>query len=613
MLTALASVLFPGLGPIPGSVSALAGEISYYDPPARVGRISLARGAVSYRRRGDAGWSAATVNDPVTGGDDFWTGPGARSEIRVGSTALRLDGGTETEILRLDEANLAIGLFQGTLYLRVNQIPRGSAVSIEIPRATVRVLRAGSYHIGIAPGGFPVRVAVFEGEAEIVDPTAMLAIHEGDEAVLSGSDQIGYAVGEAEPTVFDDWSMDRDEMARAAPSARYLSTEMTGYEVLDDFGHWGPVPDYGPAWFPDAVPAGWAPYRYGHWSYVLPWGWTWIDDAPWGFAPTHYGRWVTIGGRWAWVPGTPVPYPVWAPALVVFIGGAAHRDVGWFPLAPREPYIPPYRCSETYVRVLNVVPSGWGAPDFRLYREGRGIFVNRSQVTVVSRDVVAEGKPVERAALARPSALPAQPPVPGQALPGLHPAMHRRGIPGPAGPEMSRPGEVPAPFPSTSRSPGNVPLDQHRVPAPVAPQQTMQPPVGTLAMPVPGQARNRLHDAGPAWPMPQPAPPPALPPAPSLRHAVPPPGWPAHGAEPAIRAAAPSGVPHPQPPAPPAPPRLPPQPPVSAASPARLPVPIPAPHPVPPQMAPPAVPHPQQAATPPPGQPKQRRTVDDRR
>jgi hypothetical protein len=50
------------------------------------------------------------------------------------------------------------------------------------------------------------------------------------------------------------------------------------------------------------MPVGWAPYRHGHWAHVMPWGWTWIDDALWGFVPFHYGRWAMLGGGWGWVP-----------------------------------------------------------------------------------------------------------------------------------------------------------------------------------------------------------------------------------------------------------------------------------------------------------------------
>src|SRR5262249_39049506 len=125
---------------------------------------------------------------------------------------------------------------------------------------------------------------------------------------------------------FADWSARANREDDRSPSAQYaqqspqpqqyVSPEMTGYEDLDRNGSWVTSPDYGPLWTPTTVVAGWAPYRYGHWAWIRPWGWTWVDDAPWGFAPFHYGRWVVVGGRWCWAPGRYVSRPVYAPALV---------------------------------------------------------------------------------------------------------------------------------------------------------------------------------------------------------------------------------------------------------------------------------------------------------
>ena len=105
--------------------------------------------------------------------------------------------------------------------------------------------------------------------------------------------------------------------------------------------------DYGPVWFPTDLE--WAPYRFGHWSWIAPWGWSWIDDQPWGFAPSHYGRWALIDEHWAWVPGGFVERPLYAPAVVAFLGtpgvGLSSEDgatVAWFPLAPDEAYWPSY-------------------------------------------------------------------------------------------------------------------------------------------------------------------------------------------------------------------------------------------------------------------------------
>ena len=147
---------------------------------------------------------------------------------------------------------------------------------------------------------------------------------------------------------------------------------MVGYEDLDDYGAWQTDPNYGAVWFPRSTPAGWAPYRYGHWESVQPWGWTWIDDEPWGFAPFHYGRWASVRGRWGWVPGEAKLRPVYAPALVAFVGGqgwsgsasfGSGGGVGWVPLAPGEPFVPAYRASTAYVKSSQHQPGS--GPDRR--------------------------------------------------------------------------------------------------------------------------------------------------------------------------------------------------------------------------------------------------------
>src|SRR5215467_14494633 len=190
---------------------------------------------------------------------------------------------------------------------------------------------------------------------------------------------------------FDRWCSDRDRRWDHSVSSRYVSDDVVGYEDLDEHGGWRSVPEYGNVWFPRAVVVGWAPYRYGHWVWISPWGWTWVDDEPWGFAPFHYGRWVAVGGVWGWVPAPPRPAivtvayvrPVYSPALVAWVGGA-HWGVGvavgsapaagvaWFPLGPRDVYCPSYHVSERYVERVNV---------------SNTVVVNRVQVTNVYNNV----------------------------------------------------------------------------------------------------------------------------------------------------------------------------------------------------------------------------------
>src|SRR5439155_2982512 len=115
----------------------------------------------------------------------------------------------------------------------------------------------------------------------------------------------------------------RDRRWDAARSARYVSGEVIGHEDPGDYGEWREKGPYGAVWVPRSMMVGWAPDRYGHWAWVDPWGWTWIDDAPWGFAPFHYGRWVYVDGGWGWVPGHVVAPPVYAPAIVAYVGGGS--------------------------------------------------------------------------------------------------------------------------------------------------------------------------------------------------------------------------------------------------------------------------------------------------
>ncbi len=226
-----------------------------------------------------------------------------------------------------------------------------------------------------------------------------------------GKDRLSAAIDKVDGrSDFEKWADDREERAARSESTRYVSREVIGYEDLDEYGYWRSEPEYGHVWYPRSVAVGWAPYRYGHWVWVGPWGWTWMDDAPWGFAPFHYGRWAHVGSRWGWVPGPRAYRPVYAPALVAWVGGPSvsvsvsfGSGIGWFPLGPREVYVPGYRASPYHINNVNIsntviinsnhIHSAYvdrGRNEHYAYR-GRG-----DAVTVVSRDDFTRGRPVER-------------------------------------------------------------------------------------------------------------------------------------------------------------------------------------------------------------------------
>ena len=200
-------------------------------------------------------------------------------------------------------------------------------------------------------------MTIHEGAGESTGNGQSYTLHAGQRTTFSGATSLNAEVEPiGNPDDFDNWSYGRDRRYDDSPSARYCSHDMVGYEDLDDNGDWRPYPGYGDVWFP-RVEAGWAPYHEGHWAWIDPWGWTWVDDDRWGYAPFHYGRWAWVEGRWGWIPGPRAEAAVYAPALVVFVGGggmAMGGDVAWFPLGPREVYVPSYRVSEAYVNRVNI-------------------------------------------------------------------------------------------------------------------------------------------------------------------------------------------------------------------------------------------------------------------
>ncbi len=201
-------------------------------------------------------------------------------------------------------------------------------------------------------------VSLRDGGGQATGNGQTYTLHAGQQGNFSGTDTLNADVEDiGGPDQFDNWAYGRDRRYDDSRSARYLSPDVVGYEDLDAYGDWRDDPSYGHVWFPTQVGFGWAPYHAGHWDWIAPWGYTWVDDSPWGYAPFHYGRWVTIGGRWGWIAGPVEVRAVYAPALVVFIGGGPGGfggNVGWFPLGPREVYVPPYQVSRGYMTQVNV-------------------------------------------------------------------------------------------------------------------------------------------------------------------------------------------------------------------------------------------------------------------
>ena len=384
------------------------------DPPAQVGRLNYLSGTVSFAPAdAPTEWVAAPINRPVTSGDRLWVDNDGRAEMRIGSTAIRMAALTSMDVLRLDEFGAQLRLAQGTLNVQLRRLDLGDSFEISTPSGAVLLTQPGSYRVNVDPAGATTAVLVRRGQADVLTGNAPYGVREGQLSFFTAQGQEAYAA--PAPDEFDNWAFARDRQDERVVATRYVPQEMTGYEDLDQHGAWRTVPEYGAVWVPTTVAAGWVPYRQGHWVWISPWGWTWVDDAPWGFAPYHYGRWVWLGNHWGWSPGARVARPVYAPALVAFVGGAnwsvsvgGGPAVGWVPLGWREPYIPWYRHSPNYVRNVNVTHVT-NITVINHYTNVNNVnhirYINRdvpSGTTVVGRDTFVSARRVHDATLQVP-------------------------------------------------------------------------------------------------------------------------------------------------------------------------------------------------------------------
>ncbi len=383
------------------------------DPPGRVVRLGFTTGEVSFLPAGAADWVEAVVNRPLWNGDRLWTGAGARAELQTSNAALRIAPDTSLSVVAFDDRTAQYEMNEGTLRLRVRSLYRDETIEVDTPNLAFTIRSAGDYRFDVDSDA--TTVGVYRGAGEAFGTRTAYAIGAGMRIRFVGTDLNDYEpVALARADAFDAWVLERARLEERSTSARYVAPDVIGYEDLDAYGTWRDVPDYGNVWVPTRVAADWAPYRYGRWMWMDPWGWTWVDDAPWGFAPFHYGRWAFVQSRWCWVPGPRTVRPVYAPALVAFVntadagisiaagGGGA---VAWFPLGPGEVYRPAYHASRDYFTRVNVANTTISVTQVtQVYNnprtEIRHVNVERpNAVTAVPAPTFVEARPVERAAV----------------------------------------------------------------------------------------------------------------------------------------------------------------------------------------------------------------------
>ncbi|MBB2485985.1 hypothetical protein H5407_12210 [Mitsuaria sp. WAJ17] len=496
------------------------------DPPTRAARVAETQGTAWVFDAETKDWQRLGPNQTLGQGDRIRTERDGRLALRVGSTSLWLDDSADLELSRLDEDHLELLLARGQLGLRLRNAEAARELQVRTREGRFLFDRKGLYRVDQLDRGS--RAFNWEGELRFEarapgTPAVWLQPNEQAEFWWADGPRVERQVLERDR--FADWLLGMSRSEGDLPAYRYVSPEMTGAEDLDRYGRWEQAAEYGTVWIPQQVAPDWAPYRYGRWVWTRHWGWSWVDDAPWGFAPFHYGRWVMVRERWCWVPGRYVPRPAYAPALVAWVGGpvvsvgisigSRPPRYGWYPLAPREVYVPSYHHSPHYGQRINrehdpvtVVHPGSALPPPRSNREVRGavsIWSDAAARAVANTDANVPLRVLPQAPSRqewRPQEARGDAGVPLRGLVPQAPVVQTAPVlPGHPAAQDPVPVRRDNPRGRGDREEGGVPL--RAVPQPQASQPAVQPPVHSQVQP---QIQPQIQP---------PIPPTATPPAPS--------------------------------------------------------------------------------------------------
>lgn len=329
--------------------------LAWADPPGRVARLSWLDGHASVRNGVDGQRIDALRNWPLSTGSILNTERFARVEIRLGSSTIHLDEESELEFLLLDDRHLRLRLNYGNVSVNMGNYLSPQEFQLDLPQGQVVWQEAGRFRVKLGQRPSSMQLHVFDGEARWLGANVQMLVRAGHSVELY-QDDVNTQL--AQTTDFDRWATSRGSLGTNGDTLRYVSRDVTGFEDLDQHGTWRES-SHGPAWYPHST--NFMPYRQGQWTWLSPWGWTWVDHTPWAWVTSHYGRWAWVDKRWAWLPGQAEGRRTWVPATVGWVRDgdtithAPHTGgkLGWFPLGPNEVLVPWFPASHHYVHAAN--------------------------------------------------------------------------------------------------------------------------------------------------------------------------------------------------------------------------------------------------------------------
>jgi hypothetical protein len=506
-------------------------------------RVSYLNGEVSFWRPGGQEWTPAKVNMPLAPGDILYTGQGGNVEIQLGPRAfLRAAEGTHVGLDNQEPDFVQFRVTAGHAALDLRELTAGQTVELDTPHGAFTVERTGYYHAEVTQESTAFDTHRGGSATVTVAGGAATPVAANQRVLITGTDSPRVEMAAAPAlSAWDRWNYQRTDYLLQPASTRYVPPGVYGGEALNQYGNWQTVETYGSVWVPSGVGPGWVPYSTGRWIWDPRFGWTWLDDAPWGWGPYHYGRWVFLRNYWAWAPGPLVVRPAYAPALVVFLGGGVAVTLGrplyWAPLGWGEPVIP-WWGRHGFVGVAWW--GGWAGPrvvnnvvvnrttninvtNITVYRNvhvtnavvgvaaerfGRGRVqptrisqAQAQQLTPVRgalavRPIAASVQPAASAAAAPPAAIQARPVLATRAPHDLRPALQTQGL-------ASAPAVAPTAPPRLVPSPRPVPPSTKAAVTPgTGPARTPSAAPGVSGLTVPGAVKKKGRAAEQAPPVP---------------------------------------------------------------------------------------------------------------
>ena len=288
-------------GTCTGLVFAATALHSQDGPPSGLARLAIVQGNVSVQAAGLDNWDQAEQNMPIGSGDRVYADQQSQGELQAGAVRAYFSSNADLTLTDFEGLSVSLGVADGSVEVASDGFSDTGAMQVQTPNGAVTTSGRAAFRVDVYPDQQSTVFTNFDRSGPFNINGAggfFMRVDPGQSVQLSGTNPVYAQPLEPAPMdAFMRWSEDLEGHRRNSISARYVSTEIAGYDELDNAGDWQAQSEYGPIWFP-RVQVGWAPYRNGHWVNRPFYGWTWVADEPWGAAPFHYGRWVQMGGRW---------------------------------------------------------------------------------------------------------------------------------------------------------------------------------------------------------------------------------------------------------------------------------------------------------------------------